>query len=217
MKIAKKDSAPPLNTDEDKLENLYVVNDDYDFVGNSTTDATTLEYIKFLYGYHRMDYKNFRSMLAIAVATTGFENLSEDDKRLAALYFATTGANIASVFPNIQDRINNGKLFHESSIESRSDRAKFGVAEVYNRLSTADMQLVINAITTDNLLFNYTELGREGTESGDGEGIYDYLNAVSGTSYESTGLAAQSYTVTDMVDCAELGTKITNILKGVIE
>jgi hypothetical protein len=156
------------------------------------------------------DYKKQRAELQNYVLTTGFENLPQEEKEIASAHFVVEKADRDTVH-SLDTQIQHGLKFHKRSVCSRRRREQRCVVELYNRLDKADVDEIISE--TSSLIDNYVYRGREGTEVGDPEGIYDYMQAVSGTSFESTGLAAKNLVPYEMT-LSGLVIKVMDILKN---
>ena len=63
------------------------------------------------------------------------------------------------------------------------------------------------------MAYSYINFGVEGTTEGDNEGIFDYIQSVSGSSYENTGFATKGY-IPEGMTLQQLEDKLLNILKN---
>lgn len=142
-----------------------------------------------------IDYKKYRKWLMEYAATVGFSSLPFEEQVEVAKNFACSVADIDSVL-SFPEKVSSGGNFHANSQEARRARWRRVEVVLYNYLGTADKNTVINDISGEglSLIENYKERGREGTESGDPTGVFDYLNATAGTVYETVGLRAKSIT-----------------------
>jgi hypothetical protein len=156
------------------------------------------------------DYKALRAELAAYVASAGFDNIPVNEQKVASEHFVVAKADRDKVH-SMEDQVRNGMAFHKKSVKARSARLDAAEAELYNRLVPADASVVIDEVVA--LADKYEKFGREGTLEGDPEGLFDYIEARAGTSYDTTGLAAKSFTPVGMT-LAELVTKIMDILKN---
>ncbi len=137
------------------------------------------------------DYKCIRKCIATIAAITGWGNLSTTEQQLVAQYFATVKSNRDEHYTTEQ-QIELGKAFHAYSVEARAHRVNQVRLELYNRLLPAEIATIM--VNIGNLDNYYVFNGHEGTESGDPEGLYDFLDATVGTSYELTGVRAMTLT-----------------------
>lgn len=140
------------------------------------------------------DYKRQRAELYQYVVSSGFNNLSLSEKKLASEHFVVSKAYRDTVH-TMAEQLQYGTVFHKRSVDARTRRAQRVTSEIYNRFVKADADVILNY--TKDLALTYVNYGREGTISGDPEALYDYFLATSGTSYESTGLLVQSFTPYD--------------------
>lgn len=155
------------------------------------------------YGHLIKDYKYIRSRIAGLVVSIGWSSLSTTEKEIASEYFAV-GQTERNEVHTIEEQVTNGTAYHKESVACRQMRLDRAVSEVYNCLTDTDAETVISDVT-GGLSEAYVHFGREGTLEGDPEGLFDYIEARSGTSYVLTGLAAKGFTPTqgtlqDLVD-----------------
>lgn len=204
-------------TDQDNILKYYhAVPNNYNFLENMKIDVTNVKVLNLFSYNNRFDYKVYRSSLATYANSFGFDNLNYDDKHEVAKQFAIGMSGILSIFPLTNDRILNGYGFHSNSIECRRSRWRMAVSECYNRLPKSQTNEIISDLgrfTQADISVAYVDLGYEGTESGDNEGLFDYVLATSGTSFQNSGLITKNWTPAEMTMPA-LCYKIINILKG---
>lgn len=143
-------------------------------------------------GYGTKDYKKQREDLREYVSLTGFANLPEEHKEVASKNFVVERADRDTIH-TLEQQIEFGIEFHKKSIACRKERQIRMMAELYNKLSKSEYEEVITTMEENSLPQYYVDFGREGTEVGDEEGLYDYLQATSGTKFQETGLAAKNY------------------------
>lgn len=158
-----------------------------------------------------IDYRCFRARLIEHVTQAGgFNNLSQQEKTIVAKEFCASKEDRDTVF-TVEEQVQNGKRFHSMSVEARKKRRVSAEALVYNRINAPVEQVdLINDVA--QLLNIYVEFGIEGTETGDPEGILDYVDGTAGTVFENGGFPQKSYTIEGMTS-AEFGEKIKTILK----
>lgn len=159
-----------------------------------------------------IDYKFIRKEIYILVVASGFVNLTTPEKEIAAQWFVVDHLDRDTMYTTPQ-QIVYGAVHHANSVEAREARAGYVMMELYNRLETADINTVMTDVSNDDLLHLYITNGREGTLQGDPEGLFDYMAAVSGTSYSGTGFAAKAITPLDGVTLAALTDQICTVLK----
>lgn len=141
------------------------------------------------------DYKYLRVQIYILVATTGWANLTLDEKEIAARWFVVAQSQREEVY-SLADQITLGKIHHKNSIEARTNRHTCALMELFNRLEKSDAQALLIRLESLNLLRLYVEYGIEGTIEGDVEGVMDYLHSRTGTSFDADGFLEESFTPT---------------------
>lgn len=156
------------------------------------------------------DYKFIRREIMNMVSSVGWLNITPEEKIIAATIFAVGKTERAVIF-NIEDQILNGIIFHKQSVKSRVTRENRAVSEIYNRLTPGDQADLLNDIS--NLIDIYVKFGIEGTLEGDPEGLFDYLESRSNTSYATTGLLSKNYSVEGMT-INQLSNTLIDILKN---
>jgi len=189
------DSQGSLSDSEFVRTKVRVEKDTYTLLGTEE-ETTTLAYLTSALSLRMIDSKAFRTGLMQLVANAGgFANLTAIEKKIVAIHFASTGTDVASEFPLLWDRVSNGmSSFHSNGIESREQRMRWCESLIYNTVLSATATTVINRIITPvtadkgSLWSNYIRYGREGTQSGDPEGLFDYVNSVTGTTFVTNGL-----------------------------
>lgn len=165
-----------------------------------------------LYGYETgKDYKVIRSEIKSLYQSIQWVNLSTTEKTICANYFIPPKIERDEVYTTEQ-QIMLGLLFHSNSIDARKTRYAYAAMEVYNRLTKVESEEVINDVVSNNLVEKYISNGVEGTLEGDEEGIFDYVESVTGTSYQSSGLATKSY-IPDGMSLTQLIDRIMEILR----
>jgi len=136
------------------------------------------------------DYKYVREKIKNLAANNGWNNLTLNQKTIAANWFAVNQSKRSEIY-TIEEQVQLGLNFHLSSIAARELRFRKASMEVYNRLPKTEVDVIVQDIKNDNLAENYIQYGVEGTNSGDPAGLFDYVNATLGTIYQLTGIAAQ--------------------------
>lgn len=77
---------------------LIVVDDDYDFEVNDSTDVTGVENLKLVHSLGRMNYMEYRDALIVYAQTVTFSNLTTEQKEELCLNFAVDKSDRDSVF-----------------------------------------------------------------------------------------------------------------------
>lgn len=155
------------------------------------------------------DYKYVRGQIGLLVGEIGWSGLTAAEKSIAASWFLVPKTQRDELY-SLEQQIGLGILFHVASVGARQKRLLLASMQLYNRLSSE----AVNTLNrnTEKLRDEYVLGGLEGTLEGDGEGLFDYIEARTGTAYETTGLAAQAYSPIGTT-LPELVTKIMSILK----
>jgi hypothetical protein len=158
------------------------------------------------------DYKFVRKQIQILAYMTGFDNLKDPQKIIAAEWFAVVKEDRDKVL-TLEEQIIAGINFNDMSITSRTERLNKTMAEIYSRLSWSDANEVINDVETYKTKATYISYGREGTIKGDPEGMYDYIMSTVGTTWEGIGFISKGFTVEGMT-MTELADKFLSILEN---
>lgn len=158
------------------------------------------------------DYKFVRHQIMVLAATIGWSSLSADEKLIAAQWFAVDKTSRNEVMTQ-EEQVAAGVSFHKGAVASRNARTDAAMLVLFNCLEWTDVLEVVDDIESSNMLYKYMEYGIEGTLEGDDPGLFDYMEARTSTPYETTGLAAKSYTTTSGSTLAEIVTKVMSILK----
>ena len=190
---------------------------------NSYTETTFISIAKN-WKENYVDYKKARAALGTELTIRGgFSNLSTLEKKIASRWFLCVKSDRDTVH-TFDEQVTNGYFWHINARISRNNRLDVAIIEVYNRLDSADADNVIDDLWeiflkingkqyTRSLAMNYINFGREGTVEGNPEGLFDYILARVGTSFELTGLKAKAITpIHGTLD--ELCDKIIDILKN---
>lgn len=151
-----------------------------------------------------LDYKFRRAEIAKVVATSGWDQLPDRDKEIAARWFVVDGVKRTEVY-TLDEQIGLAARFHKCSIESRSARFKAASIEIYNRLSRPEQMIVTGAVEKSALPKLYVEYGIEGTLEDSIPGLFDYMLGREDTPWAGSGLLQQSFqpdgvTITQLVD-----------------
>lgn len=138
------------------------------------------------------DYKFVRARIRKAVEDNGWENLSHQEKTIAARWFVVDVEQRSEVYP-LDQQVEFGMQYHNNSINARAARYKAAAAEVYNRLSRLQQIVIVGDVESAALPKLYVQYGIEGTNEGDVPGLFDYLEARNHTAYSGIGLAAKPF------------------------
>lgn len=180
------------------------------------TEETTIANFDLYWTRGGIDFKKARAEIAVLVATTGFSNLSTDEKEIASKWFTVSKTDRDTVHSQAEQEA-NGLEYHCRSMSCRNDRITLAETLVYSRLSPADAGEVIGDLRAEQVVDEYIRHGLEGTESGDPEALYDYVEGTTGTKYASggalPGLAHKGFTP-DSGTLADLVTDIMSALKN---
>lgn len=139
------------------------------------------------------DYKGCRQEIKALTASIGWTNLTTPEKVIAGAYFVVDKTDRDDIYTTEQ-QVQLGMLFHADSVEARKVRWAWVTIEAFNRLPKIETDDILNDISANDLANLYVYGGREGTLEGDDEGLFDYIDARTGTSYASTGAAAKTLT-----------------------
>lgn len=176
------------------------------------------------------DYKYIRScmkefMLSIVHEDfSRWNDLSLNEKKVAIKYLVSEiPVYLTTQVYSIPELRVIGLEFHKNSLNCRDTRFNVCCGELFSRLSVNDANDIINDMDSCYdaggreycllLGTKYIRYGREGTVEGDPEGLFDYLEARTGTSFETWGLAAKSITPNygTLQDCVD---SLMDILKN---
>lgn len=187
-------------------------------------DVSSIENWDSLWPVIGRDYKVARTeIFSLAWAKmlgdpANWDNLTDAEKEISARWFVVPKELRDTVF-STSEQIPLSELFDANSIEARRIRYTKAKYEIYNRLTLAQANTIIqeteNSISaaTPNLREMYVTYGREGVVEGDPEGLFDYVRSQAGTSFASSGLGDHDYVPVGYADMPSLAAAIFNILK----
>lgn len=189
------------------------------FVAIKDTDSVPTGYVDISsienwdkWGYNAgCDYKLIRTEISKLEQFQVWANLTTAEKAVCARLFVVDKSKRDEIYTTVQ-QIQLGLLFHKYSVECRTTRFAYASMEVYNRLAPSEAATVVSEIEADGLPTKYIQFGHEGTEVGDPEGLFDYLQSVVGTGYATTGLSSKAY-VPDGMTLPQLVDRIMDILR----
>jgi len=163
-------------------------------------DINELWIIQDIYDANVIDYKKYRNWLKNYVVVNNFYSLSLDEQTLCVQNFAVDRTERDTIY-NEQDQINYGTIYHKKSVDSRNKRVSVVIAEIHNRLNEADAKQVVADLvhgvsgSDDNLIWKYESFGVEGTLEGDVDGLFDYVEARTGSAFSGSGFVDKNYTL----------------------
>ena len=158
------------------------------------------------------DYKSARIGIFVAMITKGgFDNLPLEEKQIASKWFVVGRTERNSVH-TVEEQVENGLIYNTESINARSKRLSKCMIEAYNRLTDEQIQSIMATMNFSKTAYAYVEAGQEGTLEGNPEGLFDYIQARTGTQWETTGLRVQNYTPIGYNNCQELSDRLMDIL-----
>lgn len=196
--------------DNENIPAIKVLPDSDETPAGFTEDSTVKNIHEHGYNFD-YDYKAIRRKIQIIAATTGFSNLSLEDKKLAAEYFSVSKADRESVY-SVDELYILGAKYHRQSVIARTLREDFAIGEIYTNLAQSEIDEVVNDIDDNRLSTKYLHRGREGIYSGDlVSGLFDYLDSKTGSDYASTGLRSKGWTPSDFT-LDELCDRVLEIL-----
>jgi hypothetical protein len=147
------------------------------------------------------DYAIARSyMKELMVAAGGFVALPLEEQKIVAKWKCTTTSDIIRVLSEYELQASEA-LFQKHSTAANKLRIAKCQYLLKKCVNPSDLPVIIQDITKYNLIESFTERLVQGTETvnhdgiQDREGVLDYINAIAGTSFESTGLKVSPVTV----------------------
>ncbi len=129
------------------------------------------------------DYKFIRNEIKLlANAGSGWVSLTATEKNISAVLFVVNQSRRSELF-TIEQQIKQGFGFHGRSIKARDQRWSFAEMELMNRLDKDEWRIMFDDLIQDDLVAQYINNGLEGTLEDDPAGLFDYIDARSGTPY----------------------------------
>lgn len=218
IKLKKKKTVNPQPTD-----NLYLfANDNIDVVDVNYTlstdeeEITDLQWLRLLKAIFKIDDRTFREGLKRIDENNVFANLDQETKDELAKRFATDISNVMTVYPNFWDRVMNGyREFHSPQVQARSQRFKWCAALIYNAVLPAGAGVIIGKMISNGFHTTYVDFGTESLADDGVEGLFDYVQSTTGTSFANAGLLedATGNMITGTITETELVTRIMDCLK----
>lgn len=162
-----------------------------------------------------IDFKTVRGkMIELVYAEAGnnlenWDSLTDEKQNIAVEWFTVPKSIRETVFESDEVEFEFGnKFYHKKSVKARTKRWNAIVGDIFSSIvsKTDKIEIIqdvlyatvpkINDVANTivvNLFDYYVEFGMEGTEQGDGEAIYNYLDSTVGTSFELTGLRSKTF------------------------
>jgi len=164
----------------------------------------------------QFDYKFIRNEIKKLYTSIGWATLTTNEKVICSKWIIASPAERTQIL-TIEQQIGLGQLFARDSSYSRLTRSNRAISEVYNRLSYTDAKVIVDDVTVVKPLFqNYINFGQEGTLENDNEGLFDYIEARTGTTYSVTGFRLKNYTVIGYASMELFSVDIMKIFTGTI-
>lgn len=139
------------------------------------------------------DFKFYRREIKLLYEETTWEALTTEEKKVLSRMFIVEKTKRDEVYTT-EEQMYYSRIFHKNSTESRQVRYSLVASMLFNNLSKTDCFSVMDDIEENHLMVNYIHYGLEGVDKGDPEGIYDYINSTTGTSYASAGFNEKNIT-----------------------
>lgn len=188
-------------------------------------DITSLENWDACWQFLDRDYKYVRKqMFALAWAKmmgdpANWNLLTDSEREISARWFLVPKELRDTVYTT-EEQMPMADAFDTNSGLSRAARFKKAKYEIYNRLTLAQANVIMDEIehslstVTPNLRENYIEYGREGLSEGDPEGLFDYMLGTAGTSFEGHGLVDHDYVPIGYASMTPFVEKLLDIIKN---
>lgn len=156
------------------------------------------------------DYKVIRKAISVIAFVTGWANLSQSEKEIAAEYFAVGATERAEIFTDPQVHLQKGVEFHRLSVAARQARVSTVEAVFYSSMALTDAFTLVASM--EIIANRYVNWGLE-TKSTDGvDALFDYINSNVGSIYEGAGIAESGITLITGETMPQFVTRLNNIL-----
>lgn len=190
-----------------------------DAIGATADDVTSIANIHAHGGDTKRDYKFWRDEIKRLVreagggdVDAGFDTLSTTEKQICCKHNIASKSKQKEVY-GLETLIELGEAYRQRVQAARQKRIGVATNEVWNRLSEADAETVLNDVEAGNLWQDFAVFGREGTEEGDAtEGIADYIHGRTGTTWENDGLKDYAWTPDGLADMQALADLVYDII-----
>jgi len=140
------------------------------------------------YGKHYRDYLYTRYEIMVIAATTGFINLSTEDKELASMYFAVSKTDRDTVSTDAEQQA-NWNNFVKRAVTCRANRwaeAKGYISYVLSMPDSIDLGKSADVLSHEYLVYGVEDFASDGVD-----GLFDWLEGTS--TYVGGGYSAKSY------------------------
>jgi len=162
--------------------------------------------------YMFKDYKFVRKRLQ-EEAVLNYSGMTADEQRIICKYKAIDEDTCKSVLGDLYEYWMTD--FDLKSQESRMKRFTNAKTCLIKNISLMDRFTVLGYINSTTLERDYIYYGLEGTNDGDPiPGMLDFIEATVGTPYETTGMAARTFTMIGTITKEEMIAKIVDILRN---
>lgn len=155
------------------------------------------------------DFKRQRTNLINYVVQSG-GGMPVDELMGAAEHFCLP-TEVRDMFFTLEQQIEFGKAFHKRSTQSRERRYSEVSMQLFNRLTYMQALEVAADLQPGNHVWNYINLGLEGTAVGDPLGVFDYFTSNTSTVFSGAGFLEKPWTPLGYT-IPELSNKIMDIL-----
>lgn len=180
------------------------------------------------------DYKVARTQMYIEMTTKGgFSLLTPSEQEIASRWFIVSDTDRDTVH-SLDQQDSFGVIHHARSVKAREKRYTHALVTCFNRLNIDDAKSIerelkqiptgtlvkkgvddrlTEKVEISNMVDSYINAGIEGTLEDNGRvGLFDYVLSRATTPFATTGLSVKTFTVKGMTGCAELATKVHDIL-----
>lgn len=187
-----------------RLRTYYLVDNDYDFIGNSASNVTSIEYLNKFYTNNRLyiyDYRESVKSHYINEFSSDFDSLSSYDKNIISELFLEDYTERTTVH-NYNDMKQNAKLLTENLVKNKNVPT---IKKVANDIATASYALVesilngnvnvditsINGIHGENIILDTSDIE-------EGSNLY-YTNSRARASISSSNNGITYSTTTGLI------------------
>ena len=155
------------------------------------------------------DYKFVRAM--IYTEMEDYDSLTDAEKDIVCSYVLV---DLDTMKAQLGDKYEHSlSEWDRKSKICRVNRYEKAKTYLYQALELADAKSILVELTTGQDLATRYAGGIEGTLEDEGaEGLFDYIESRSGTSYENTGLSSKSFTPKDGLTMEAVSSVVMNIL-----
>lgn len=159
------------------------------------------------------DYKVCREEIKkLMILKGGFDSCDTVEQHILIIHFIATPTQRLTMY-TVEQQIVFSKDFDSESIKARSKRWKAFMLEMVNRLEKSDKNEILTDLKNNDFENQYVEHGVEGIAQGDLEGLFDYLQSKTGTTWASTGLLDKTFDNVDTDGLQALSDRFMEILR----